>query len=71
MEMKPVSGSEFSLKVDLVLLAMGFLHVEHHKLLDELGVVFDNRGNILSKEQYATSVPGVSRQGMREQARRL
>jgi glutamate synthase (NADPH/NADH) small chain len=63
MEMKPVSGSEFSLKVDLVLLAMGFLHVEHHKLLDELGVVFDNRGNILSKEQYATSVPGVFASG--------
>jgi glutamate synthase (NADPH/NADH) small chain len=57
--MKQVAGSEFSLDVDLVLLAMGFLHAEHNKLLDDLGVEFDNRGNILSEKNYATSVPGV------------
>ena len=59
MKMVPVAGSEFSLKVDLVLLAMGFLHVEHNKLLDDLGVEFDGRGNISSKGDYATAVPGV------------
>jgi glutamate synthase (NADPH/NADH) small chain len=57
--MAPVLGSEFSLNVDLVLLAMGFLHVEHNKLLDDLGVALDDSGNILSKGEYATSVRGV------------
>jgi glutamate synthase (NADPH) small chain len=58
-KMTQVPGSEFSLSVDLVLLAMGFLHVEHNKLIDDLGVAFDARGNILSEGNYTTSVPGV------------
>ena len=58
-KMNPVPGSEFSLSVDLVLLAMGFLHVEHNKLVEGLGVAFDGRGNILSPGDYTTSVPGV------------
>ena len=58
-KMAQVAGSEASFKVDLVLLAMGFLHVEHTKLLDDLKVEFDNRGNILTDKQYTTSVPGV------------
>jgi glutamate synthase (NADPH) small chain len=58
-KMTQIHGSEFSLDADLVLLAMGFLHVEHNKLLDDLGVRFDSRGNILTKARYATSVPGI------------
>ncbi len=57
--MKEVPGSEFSLKVDLVLLAMGFVHVRHDKLLGELGLDYDPRGNIHVDPDYATSVPGV------------
>ncbi|HTP57910.1 MAG TPA: glutamate synthase subunit beta [Spirochaetia bacterium] len=57
--MKEIPGSEFSLKIDLVLLAMGFVHVRHEKLLTELGVDFDNRGNIRVDPNYMTSVPGV------------
>ena len=57
-KMAQVTGSEASLKVDLVLLAMGFLHVEHTKLLEDLKVEFDNRGNVLT-DKYSTSVPGV------------
>ncbi|MBD3347220.1 MAG: glutamate synthase small subunit [Chitinivibrionales bacterium] len=56
--MKEIPGSEFSLKVDLVLLAMGFLHVEHGKLIEDLGIDLDDRGN-LKIENYATTVPGV------------
>ena len=52
-------GSEFSLKIDLVLLAMGFLHVEHNRLTDELGVEFDEKGNIKCREMCTTSVDGV------------
>jgi len=57
--MKEIPGSEFTLKIDLVLLAMGFVHVRHEKLLTELGVELDNRGNIRVDPNYMTSVPGV------------
>jgi glutamate synthase (NADPH/NADH) small chain len=54
-----VPGSEFSLTIDLVLLAMGFLHVEHNRLTDELGIEFDDKGNIKCGGAYATSADGV------------
>jgi glutamate synthase (NADPH) small chain len=57
--MTEVAGSEFTLKVDLVLLAMGFVHVKHNKLLEDLEVGFDGRGNIAYNDQFATSTPGV------------
>ncbi len=55
----PRSGSDFSLDVDLVLLAMGFLHPEHGKFVHDLGLELDSKGNIASKKGYMTSVPGV------------
>ena len=57
--MKEIPGTEFSVKVDLVLLAMGFVHVRHEKLPEELGVEYDPRGNIRVDANYSTSVPGV------------
>jgi glutamate synthase (NADPH/NADH) small chain len=57
-KMAEIPGGEFSLAVDLVLLAMGFLHVSHNKLLDDFKVAYDERGNIQTKN-YATSVDGV------------
>ncbi len=57
--MKPVAGSEFTLSVDLVLLAMGFLHPKHSRLLDDLRVEYDPRGNVKTNGRYATSAPGV------------
>ena len=45
-QMKEKQGSEFEIKADMVLLAMGFTHTVHDKLLEDLGVDFDNRGNI-------------------------
>jgi glutamate synthase (NADPH/NADH) small chain len=56
--MVEIPGSEFSLEVDLVLLAMGFLHVTHNRLLDDFKVDYDPRGNIQTSN-YATSVDGV------------
>jgi glutamate synthase (NADPH/NADH) small chain len=58
-KMVEVPGSEFTLKIDLVLLAMGFLHVEHNRLTDELGVEFDDKGNIKCVLACTTSVDGV------------
>ncbi len=58
--MSEVRGSEFEIKADLVLLAMGYLHPVHAGLLEQLGVSLDNRGNVLADtEQYQTSVPKV------------
>ena len=45
-KMKPVEGSEFEIKADLVLLAMGFVHPVHEGMLKELGVQLDQRGNV-------------------------
>ena len=56
--MAEIPGSEFTLDIDLVLLAMGFTHVAHSKLLEDLKVGFDERGN-LRTNNYATSVNGV------------
>ncbi len=44
--MKPIAGTEFELKADLVLLAMGFVHPVHEGMLEELGVELDPRGNV-------------------------
>ncbi len=61
--MSEVQGSEFELKADLVLLAMGFVHPVHEGLLQELGVELDGRGNVKGTtdgpKAYHTSVPGV------------
>ena len=57
--MKPQEGSEFTLPVDLVLLAMGFLHPKHSRLLDDLRVEYDPRGNVKTDGHYSTSAPGV------------
>ncbi len=57
--MKPAPGSEFSLDIDLVFLAMGFVHVEQGSFLKELEIEFDDRGNINSPDKYKTSAEGV------------
>jgi glutamate synthase (NADPH/NADH) small chain len=57
--MKEVPGSEFSIKVDLVLLAMGFVHAEHEGLVADLAMELDGRGNIKTDDERATSVPGI------------
>jgi glutamate synthase (NADPH) small chain len=56
---QPVAGSERELACDLVLLAMGFTGAETGPLATDLGVAFDNRGNVARNGDFATSVPGV------------
>jgi glutamate synthase (NADPH) small chain len=53
-----ISGSEFALDVDLVLLAMGFLGPVKSGMIEQLGVELDNRGNIATTN-YMSSVEGV------------
>jgi glutamate synthase (NADPH/NADH) small chain len=57
---QPVAGSEFELDVDLVLLAMGFVHPVHEGLLKTLGLDLDQRGNVRANLQdYKTSMAKV------------
>ena len=55
---KELPGTEFTLKADLVLLAMGFVHVMHAGLVENLGLQLDGRGNVLVNS-YQTSEPWV------------
>ena len=57
--MREIPGSDFVVKTELVLLAMGFLHPEHGGMLDQLGVELDPRGNIKADQHKMTNVPGV------------
>jgi glutamate synthase (NADPH/NADH) small chain len=53
---KPIPGTEFALKADLVLLAMGFVHPVHEGLIKTLGLDLDPRGNVKADtETYRTS----------------
>ncbi|MDF2592005.1 MAG: glutamate synthase subunit beta [Clostridia bacterium] len=57
--MQEVKGSEFVIEADLVFLSMGFMHVKHSKLLSELGIEYDVRGNIGTNSNYETNIRGV------------
>ena len=61
--MSEVAGSEFELKADLVLLAMGFVAPVKQGLLEQLAVDLDARNNVKATTDgagcYATSVPKV------------
>jgi glutamate synthase (NADPH/NADH) small chain len=59
-KIKPVPGSEFTVKADLVLLAMGFVHPVQEGLLKSLGIALDPRGNAKANtEDYKTSIAKV------------
>jgi glutamate synthase (NADPH) small chain len=55
----PVEGTERELPAQLVLLAMGFVGPEKGKLLSDLGVELDERGNVARDQSFMTSVNGV------------
>ncbi|MFC1601757.1 glutamate synthase subunit beta [Candidatus Sumerlaeota bacterium] len=57
--MTEVAGSQFKLKADLALLAMGFVGVEPGGLLEGLGVECDARGSVKVDADHRTGVEGV------------
>ena len=60
MAMREVPGSAFTIKTDLVLLAMGFVHPVQDGAVKSIGVALDPRGNVKATDRdYATSVPKV------------
>ena len=55
-KMKPIPKTEFSLKADLILLAMGFVHPIHEGLIEHSKTELDERGNVKANtEDYKTS----------------
>jgi glutamate synthase (NADPH/NADH) small chain len=60
---EPVEGSDYGIKADLVLLAMGFLNPIHESMLEDFGVEYDERGNVKATTEgenyYKTSVDKV------------
>ena len=60
MRMGEVAGSEFELKADLVLLAMGFLGPRREAMIEQAGVELDPRGNVKANVvDYRTTTPKV------------
>jgi glutamate synthase (NADPH/NADH) small chain len=60
MQMQEVSGSEFTLKADLVLLAMGFLGPRPEGMIAQSSVELDGRSNVLANtNDYQTSVEKI------------
>jgi glutamate synthase (NADPH) small chain len=59
-KMQPVPGTEFELKADLVLLAMGFVSPIHDGMIEQLGVSLDQRGNVAADTRaYKSSLDKV------------
>ena len=56
---EPIPGTEFTLEVDLVLLAMGFTGPVRNGMIEQLGVKLDERGAVATDESYMSSAPGV------------
>ena len=57
---KPINGSEFHIKADLVLLAMGFVSPKFDGLLKDLNVNLDSRKNVLANTlDYKTNLKKV------------
>jgi glutamate synthase (NADPH/NADH) small chain len=54
-----VPGSEFKIETDLVLLAMGFTGPVKPGMIEHFGVELDARGNVATKGNYMSSVPGI------------
>lgn len=59
MSFREVPGSEFEIEADMVLIAAGFVHVEHSKLLTELGIEYSVSGNVDVDSRYMSTIPGV------------
>ncbi len=57
-EINEIPNTDFVLEADLVILAMGFVHVVHEGLIKSLGLKLDDRGNV-EVNGYQTSQPWV------------
>ena len=59
-DFQPIKGTEFNLRADLVLLAMGFVAPVPDGLLKSAGVQLDERGNVVADEEdYKSSIDRI------------
>lgn len=56
---EPIPGTEVVIETDLVLLALGFTGPVKQGMIEQFGVDLDSRGNVATKGNYGTSVPGI------------
>jgi glutamate synthase (NADPH/NADH) small chain len=54
-----ISGTEFTMEADLVLIAMGFVGPVRNGMIDDLGVELDSHGNVATDANNMSSVLGV------------
>jgi glutamate synthase (NADPH) small chain len=57
--MTEVEGSKRVIPCELALLSMGFTQPIHAGLLDDLGMKYDNRGNVVTNDKLQTNVAKV------------
>jgi glutamate synthase (NADPH/NADH) small chain len=57
-KLKELPGTEFTLDADIVILALGFLHVSHQGLITDLGLDLNPRGDV-AVQNFQTSQPWV------------
>ncbi|MFH0858111.1 MAG: glutamate synthase subunit beta [Candidatus Omnitrophota bacterium] len=57
--MNEIAGSGFEVPADLVIIAAGFLRPEHNGLIKDLNLDLDGRGNVLTGQDYMSSVKKV------------
>ncbi len=59
-KMQEIPGTQFNLRADLVLLAMGFVSPVHEGMIKDLGVALDRRGNVAADTlAYKTSLDKI------------
>jgi len=69
--MNEIDGTSEIIDVDFVFLSMGFTQPVHTGLLDNLGVEFDERGNIKVNDKKQTSVEKIFAAGDAEKGASL
>ena len=52
-------GTDFKIEADMVLLTMGFLGPGKNRLIDELGIELDSKGNVKADERHMTNIKGL------------
>jgi glutamate synthase (NADPH) small chain len=56
---KEIAGTEFEIEAEMVLIAAGFTHPEHGRILQDLELALDSRGNFKVNDAGMTSADGV------------
>ncbi|MDP2982411.1 MAG: glutamate synthase subunit beta [Candidatus Latescibacter sp.] len=54
-----IPGAEFEIPADMVILAMGFVHMEQGPLIQNLSLVTDEKMNLKINDNYMTSSEGI------------